>query len=1838
MLNALKQLLIAFMIGLILCPPSLVYAEGIHVDPNAAAQHQATMEAARNGVPVVNIAAPNGSGLSHNQFTDFNVGTQGVVINNSTGVGVSQLGGALASNPNFNGRAASTILNEVTGNGRSNIQGFTEIFGQAANYILANPNGISVNGGGFINTPKASLVTGTPEFSGNNLLGLNVSGGDILVHGAGINANNIDAFELVTRVANINAEIYAKKLNIVTGRNLYNPATETATPLAADGSPVPTVSIDSTALGGMYAGRIKLVGTEAGVGVNTQGIVQATQHLEMTADGKIQIKDSASSAGTLALTSNSDAVEISGTVKAAGTATIAGQTVTVTKVDPTDAAVISAAKVVVNAGTLDNRHLVAADTDLTVSATFLNNIGTLYSGGTGLFRISDTLHNNQGTILSKGDMVFEGAAAGQKMETLHNDSAVIESLDGGLTFRAKTFNNNNSLFTLVEGDQVLFYEEAGYWTGRDRNRGRTDTIFELYTGRAPLGSPPRTIALIYPGHLEAIGLDSSRHAHSRQEMLDALAIVDAAQAADPDALTADQILLVDQVRTMVNTGKLYFGTIEAFTSGYFVAASVTQDTATGQDQGAAIAAQGNILVEADTATNNVSTITSATGDIQINADTFANVGQGIYKRTTYEWGRGVYHSHSTPHIVPTGGGKETALTPIDSAYGLLEAGGKVSISSGVVANGVVEHNGVLNPPDPASQAQKVDDVAAITNALPSNGLFQPNTDPAQNYQIETNPNLTDLNNFFGSDYALTHMGFDPNDIANKRLCDGYCETTTVSKQIQELTGRRFLEDGVATDTEQFVKLMDNAVQAQTGLSLSVGVALSREQVAALTQDIVWLERQTVNGEEVLVPVVYLCSNSMKDIIQDGSSIIGREVEIDADTVVNAGLIKSDGQLTATAESFFNMGGTVAGQDISITATDSIYNTGGTVSGDTVALTAAKDVVSTSETVEFSGLGTAYDQVSKRANISSTGSLSIQAGGNVTVVGTDLKSGGDTTLSAGDSVVISSQELEYANKLSGSGFSTHTDITHNRSSTVDTGGNLKIEAGKDVAVHGSQLESSGDTNIKAGGNVSVTAATDSTDFYSHISGGGGGLFGGKKSQTAVLQQKQNVASSIKSGGSVTMESGTSDATGSLSVVGSKLEAEDDITLKSANELLIASGEEQHYQKNEEKKSGFMGTGSMELSEHNGVSTVRSEVEGGGKVALEAKNDITLKAATIKSGDETEITSTDGQVAMLVTKDSEYERVVKSSTGYFSWSTSDEGTNDETVQHTKITAGGGLTITTAEGVVVQYKETGNVQEDIAQLAQAPGLEWMGEIAQRDDVDWQAVQEVHNQWKESDSGIGGPGMQLVSLAMAVALSFTPGGQSFATGVLKMAGDSAMTAAVAAGFNSLVIQAGMQIVGNGGDIGAALQALASIDTIRALATAMLTAGLSKGLTDYINGGDQVAAATEAASDASETVNEASFIADLAQSLQDNAIQAGVSTGVDTAINGGNLGENLLANMRSAAVSSLGAELANEIGSAYADGDLNYVTHKIAHAALGGAMDVAMGGDGVSGAIGGVVGEITGEALAGEIEEALLSGDIASSRIKEWTDAGVDLSKLAAGLAAAAAGQDIDTAANAGENAAANNAAQFLFVLCTLNPVVLALMVGTAAGAIYIQTHQDEIRQGSASALAALKQFAANLSASLSDEEKQQIIGIPSSTPTNGVSTGTEGSPSDTVVDSGSTTTPDDSGLVDSGTVSGDTSGQVDYNGVVTQVEENWHQGTFPDTTSSIDYHLAKHGKGRSAEEYTNDAMEFFSKHKGEAQEVLLKDGTPGLKVQIKTIVNGKAVRQGGYWTKGGKLVTYWD
>lgn len=262
---------------------NVLYADGILVDTGSAASHRPMMESTPNGIPLINIVTPNATGLSHNKFTEFNIEQRGVIFNNATSAALTQLGGWVQGNANLGTTPARVILNEVTGTNRSLLSGYGEVAGHRADLIIANPNGITVNGGGFINTPRATLTTGTPQISGDTLSGFHVQRGDILIEGEGLNADNIDRVELYTKALQLNAKLYAKALDVTTGEHtIARDGTVTSDNVSGSG-----YSIDSSALGGIYADTIRLIATDRGVGVNLPQITYASNTLELIADGHI---------------------------------------------------------------------------------------------------------------------------------------------------------------------------------------------------------------------------------------------------------------------------------------------------------------------------------------------------------------------------------------------------------------------------------------------------------------------------------------------------------------------------------------------------------------------------------------------------------------------------------------------------------------------------------------------------------------------------------------------------------------------------------------------------------------------------------------------------------------------------------------------------------------------------------------------------------------------------------------------------------------------------------------------------------------------------------------------------------------------------------------------------------------------------------------------------------------------------------------------------------------------------------------------------------------------------------------------------------------------------------------------------------------------------------------------------------------------------------------------------------------------------------------------------------------------------------------------------------------
>ncbi|CUR72526.1 Filamentous hemagglutinin [Achromobacter xylosoxidans] len=368
-----------------------------------------------NGVPVVNIAPPSAGGVSNNRYTQFNVGPSGVVLNNSGGASPSQLAGQVPGNPMLGNRHAGTILNQVTAPNPSQLLGTLEVAGNRANVIVANPAGITCNGCGFLNADRATLTTGKPRVGPDGGIGFDVATGRLGIEGQGLNGMNLSQVDLIARTLEINAGIWANRLNVTAGASRVDYGSGAVSAQAGDG-PAPSVALDTAALGGMYANSIRLIGTEAGVGVNIGGNLAAlTGALSVDVNGDVRIQPSGhmQAATDLAVRSAGDVVN-AGAVAAAGALALdaAGRIAN-------DGAMSSGAGSRLVAGHFDNGGAVTAGLQadgslrpaaLDVQAARIGNTGTLLVGGDALLR-GDTLDLSEGQLAAGGALALDATGA-----------------------------------------------------------------------------------------------------------------------------------------------------------------------------------------------------------------------------------------------------------------------------------------------------------------------------------------------------------------------------------------------------------------------------------------------------------------------------------------------------------------------------------------------------------------------------------------------------------------------------------------------------------------------------------------------------------------------------------------------------------------------------------------------------------------------------------------------------------------------------------------------------------------------------------------------------------------------------------------------------------------------------------------------------------------------------------------------------------------------------------------------------------------------------------------------------------------------------------------------------------------------------------------------------------------------------------------------------------------------------------------------------------------------------------------------------------------------------------
>ncbi|MEB1611450.1 hemagglutinin repeat-containing protein [Xanthomonas campestris pv. campestris] len=258
--------------------------------PNPGGQTPGQQVAA-NGVPVVDIVAPNARGISHNRYSNFNVGPNGLILNNSAQISKTELGGYVAGNDNLQrSGAASLILNEVT-SASSRLQGYTEIAGAKAQLVIANPNGISCDGCGFLNTSRVTLTTGTPNLGSDGALnGFSITGGALGIGSNGLDAFNVDRLDLLSRQLSVEGSIWTRELVAAAGVGQVNYDGMLLEVVPGTDGAAPSIGIDVAQLGGMYADRIRLIATEAGVGVVSRGTLAAQSgDLQIDSAGQVSL-------------------------------------------------------------------------------------------------------------------------------------------------------------------------------------------------------------------------------------------------------------------------------------------------------------------------------------------------------------------------------------------------------------------------------------------------------------------------------------------------------------------------------------------------------------------------------------------------------------------------------------------------------------------------------------------------------------------------------------------------------------------------------------------------------------------------------------------------------------------------------------------------------------------------------------------------------------------------------------------------------------------------------------------------------------------------------------------------------------------------------------------------------------------------------------------------------------------------------------------------------------------------------------------------------------------------------------------------------------------------------------------------------------------------------------------------------------------------------------------------------------------------------------------------------------------------------------------------------------
>ncbi|MEG8232726.1 filamentous hemagglutinin N-terminal domain-containing protein [Pseudomonas orientalis] len=1230
----------------------------------------------------------------------------------------------------------------------------------------------------------------------------------------------------------------------------------------------------------------------------------------------------------------------------------------------------------VNATTLNNYGTLGGAGKVRLNAThLLNDKGLVFSGNDMTLRVND-FSNRYGDVYSLGGLDIARDDANGRSVLIENVSGTLEST-GNMRLLADTLSNRRDQFStemkLVSGSFDTYYDDFCDGKGCEVHFRSVERYEDVVTGSSPtayissgagLTVGAQTVDNLYSS-ISAAGniqidtgvLNNTGAAGGEDRHFDSEFYTRNDSVYNTFITRRDQFNLYNNPNSAdYRPGEMTIAKLRDGIGNFYNDSSYVVATAGRVIAPAVIQAAGSVTVNATQQINN-SVIRANATDINTpaqnrntNSEVFAStVKPAITAQLPPDLAQRQVNPVTLPGFsLPT---SQNGLFRLSGQAAKAGAAGKTATGSGDFSvNGrvvsaaerektldysAVQERGFSLDGQPVSGAVTGQGPRVLDSRAPSVTRVQgvPDIAPVDNshkYLIETNPALTDLKQFMSSDYLLGKLGYNP-DASWKRLGDGLYEQRLIREAVVARTGQRYI-NGLASDDALFRYLMDNAISYKDSLNLQLGVSLTAEQVAALTHDIVWMEEAEVNGEKVLTPVLYLAQANNR-LAPNGALIQGQDVSlISGGDLHNSGTLRATNNLSMVAGNIDNSGLMQAGNRLEMLATDSIRNSrGGIITGRDISATAVTgDIINERTVTTFKRDGEQFqlrdDVVSDASRFEATDTLRLNAGRDVLNVGSNLKAGGNASVTAGRDVVIASQTEEDSAAYQRRRVKSTEQTLLQHGSSVEVGGNLAIDARRDIAVVASTVSAAKDLSVKAGENLTLAAAANEQHDYSK----------GKKGQTKTTTQLDSVtqqSAELKAGGDLIAVAGTD-----LTLVASKISAGNEAYVHADNELQLLAAQDSHYSLYDMSKKGNWGSKKTQRDEVTDVKNVGSEIKTGGDLTLESGGDQKYQAAKLDSGGDIAIVS-GGAVAFEAVKDLHQESHEKSKSDLAWNSAKGKGATDETLRQTQMVAQGELAIRAAGKINIDIKQIDQktVSQTIDAMVQAePQLAWIKQAEANGQVDWRVVKEIHDSWDYKHSGLGAAPALIISIVASFYLG-------------PLAGAMASNFAVGT-------------INGGGDIGAGLKAATNKNAIKGYATQMVTSGILAGIDTAVAGWNPDGPLILNANG----VNNPGYSSNMLDwnTVSENVLRSSthalVTGSVNTAINGGSLKDNL-----GAAAISEGLDLTAAFGNKQVGDLADYLevspgtaSKVFMHAVLGGALSSAKGGDFKTGALAGAAAE----------------------------------------------------------------------------------------------------------------------------------------------------------------------------------------------------------------------------------------------------------------------------------------